>query len=117
VRELQLAKGAMSAGIKLLLQTAGVRVDKIDKVIVAGAFGTYIDISSAITIGMLPNLPLDRYHQVGNAAGMGAKLALISRIKRDEARSLADRISYLELASHPDFQNTFAQAMLIGEDR
>ncbi len=116
VRELQLAKGAMSAGIKLLLRTAGVQMDELDRVIVAGAFGTYIDIASAITIGMLPDLPLDRFRQVGNAAGMGAKLALISRTKRDEARSLADRIKYLELATHPDFQNTFAQSMFIGRD-
>ncbi|MEJ2569774.1 MAG: ASKHA domain-containing protein [Anaerolineales bacterium] len=116
VRELQLAKGAMSAGIKLLLKTAGVRKDEIDTVIVAGAFGTYIDITSAITVGMLPDLPLDRYHQVGNAAGMGAKLALISRAKRDEARELAARIRYVELATHPDFQNTFAQSMFIGLD-
>ena len=116
VRELQLAKGAMAAGIQLLLQTAGVRVDEIEKVIVAGAFGTYIDIASAITIGMLPDLPLARYHQVGNAAGIGAKLALASGVKRDEARNLAAQIDYLELASHPDFQNIFAHSMFIGKN-
>lgn len=116
VRELQLAKGAISTGIKLLLQTAGVRAGEIDKVIVAGAFGTYIDISSAIAIGMLPDLPLDRYHQVGNAAGMGAKLALVSRAKRDEANKLAERIRYLELATHPDFRDTFAESMFIGQE-
>lgn len=114
VRELQLAKGAMWAGIKLLLQAEGIRTEEIDRVIVAGAFGTYIDIASAITIGMLPDLPLDRFHQVGNAAGMGAKLALISRTKREEARALAERTGYLELAAHQQFHKTFAQSLYIG---
>jgi uncharacterized 2Fe-2S/4Fe-4S cluster protein (DUF4445 family) len=117
VRELQLAKGAMRAGIELLLHANDVEIDEIDKVIVAGAFGTYIDIASAITIGMLPELPLDRFHQVGNAAGIGAKIALISQTKRDEARALAERIEYLELAAHPQFQSTFAHSMFIGQNR
>jgi uncharacterized 2Fe-2S/4Fe-4S cluster protein (DUF4445 family) len=117
VRQLQLAKGAMRAGIELLLQANGLRMDEIDQVVIAGAFGTYIDIASAITIGMLPELPLDRLRQVGNAAGMGAKLALVSRTKRDEARALADRIGYLELATHPQFHTTFAQSMFIGQHR
>ena len=117
VRQLQLAKGAMRAGIELLLQANGLRMDEIDQVIIAGAFGTYIDISSAITIGMLPELPLERFRQVGNAAGMGAKLTLISRTKRDEARDLAERIGYLELATHPQFHTKFAQSMFIGQHR
>jgi len=117
VRQLQLAKGAMHTGIELLLHANGLWMEDIDQVIVAGAFGTYIDIASAITIGMLPELPLDRFRQVGNAAGMGAKLALISRTKRAEARALAERIGYLELATHPQFHTTFAQSMLIGQHR
>jgi uncharacterized 2Fe-2S/4Fe-4S cluster protein (DUF4445 family) len=117
VRQLQLAKGAMRAGIELLLQANGLRMDEIDQVIVAGAFGTYIDIASATAIGMLPGLPLDRFRQVGNAAGMGAKLALVSRAKRTEARALAERIKYLELATHPQFHTTFAQSMFIGQHR
>jgi uncharacterized 2Fe-2S/4Fe-4S cluster protein (DUF4445 family) len=117
IRQLQLAKGAMHTGIKLLLDTNGLRVEDIDQVVVAGAFGTYIDIDSAISIGMLPDLPHDRFHQVGNAAGMGAKLALISRTKRIEAGHLAGNIGYLELATHPDFHKTFAQSMFIGLDR
>ncbi|MGB2896412.1 MAG: ASKHA domain-containing protein [Anaerolineales bacterium] len=117
VRQLQLAKGAMHTGIELLLDANELRMEDIDQVIVAGAFGTYIDIASAITIGMLPELPLDRFRQVGNAAGMGAKIALISRTKRTEARTLAERTGYLELATHPQFHTTFAQSMFIGQHR
>jgi uncharacterized 2Fe-2S/4Fe-4S cluster protein (DUF4445 family) len=113
VRELQLAKGAMRTGINVLLETNGLTADEIDRVIIAGAFGTYINVPSAITIGMLPRLPLDRFRQVGNAAGMGAKLALISRSKRAEAQTLASRIGYIELATVPQFARTFAQAMYL----
>jgi uncharacterized 2Fe-2S/4Fe-4S cluster protein (DUF4445 family) len=114
VRELQLAKGAMRTGINMLLEMAGLVAEDIDRVIIAGAFGTYIDVASAIAIGMLPALPLDRFRQVGNAAGMGAKLALISRSKRAEARAIGERVGYLELATDPHFTATFAQAMYLG---
>jgi uncharacterized 2Fe-2S/4Fe-4S cluster protein (DUF4445 family) len=114
VRELQLAKGAMRTGINVLLETNGVTADEVDQVIIAGAFGTYIDVSSAMSIGMLPRLPLDRFRQVGNAAGMGAKLALVSKSKRAEARTLAGQVGYIELATNPRFAKTFAQAMYLG---
>jgi uncharacterized 2Fe-2S/4Fe-4S cluster protein (DUF4445 family) len=114
VRQVQLAKGAMRTGIEMLLATSGRKMEEIDAVIIAGAFGSYIDISNAITIGLLPRLPLERFRQVGNAAGMGAKLALVSRAKREAAQALASRIGYLELAAHPLFPATFAQAMLLG---
>jgi uncharacterized 2Fe-2S/4Fe-4S cluster protein (DUF4445 family) len=114
VRELQLAKGAMRTGINVLLESSGITADDIEQVIIAGAFGTYIDVASTITIGMLPRLPLDRFRQVGNAAGMGAKMALISRRKRAEARALARRIEYVELAANPQFAQTFAEAMYLG---
>jgi uncharacterized 2Fe-2S/4Fe-4S cluster protein (DUF4445 family) len=114
VRELQLAKGAMRAGIQTLLEAQGLADDDIERVIIAGAFGTYIDVSSAIAIRMLPPLPLDRFQQVGNAAGMGAKLALISRSKRAEAQDIAHRVGYIELATAPNFMRTFAQSMYLG---
>jgi uncharacterized 2Fe-2S/4Fe-4S cluster protein (DUF4445 family) len=85
-------------------------------VIIAGAFGTYIDVESAISIGMLPRLPLDRFRQVGNAAGMGAKLALISETKRAEAQTLARQVGYVELATVPGFSQIFAQSMYLGDD-
>jgi uncharacterized 2Fe-2S/4Fe-4S cluster protein (DUF4445 family) len=113
VRELQLAKGAMRTGIEVLLEANGLAQDEIEEVIIAGAFGTYIDVTSAMTIGMLPRLPLDRFRQVGNAAGMGAKLALISCQKRAEAQELAGRVGYIELAAVPDFTKVFARSMYL----
>jgi uncharacterized 2Fe-2S/4Fe-4S cluster protein (DUF4445 family) len=114
VRELQLAKAAIRTGIQVLLETNGRSEKENGKVIIAGAFGTYIDVASAVTLGMLPPLPLDRFRQVGNAAGMGAKLALISRSKRAEAQAIAGRVGYIELATAPHFGHTFAQANYIG---
>ncbi len=114
VRQLQLAKGAIRTGIQALLQAKGHFEEEIEQVIIAGAFGNYIDISSAITIGMLPSLPLNRFRQVGNAAGTGARLALVSRNKRAEAQKIARRIRYIELASLPNFQELFVQAMYLG---
>lgn len=113
VRELQLAKGAMRTGINVLLEANDLSADDIDQVILAGAFGTYVNVASAITIGMLPRLPLDRFHQVGNAAGMGAKQALISHSKRVEAQAIARRVGYIELATVPQFARTFAQAIYL----
>jgi uncharacterized 2Fe-2S/4Fe-4S cluster protein (DUF4445 family) len=114
VRELQLAKGAMRAGIQLLLEEEGLAEDAIDRVIIAGAFGSYIDVRSAVAIGMLPDLPVSRFRQVGNAAGMGAKLALLSREKRAEAQRIAARAHYVELSTVPAFKTTFARATYIG---
>ena len=117
VRELQLAKSAIRTGIQVLLDTGGYSEDEISQVAIAGAFGTYIDVSSAITIGMLPAIPLNRFQQVGNAAGMGAKMALISLSKRAEGAAVASRVRYIELASAPNFTQTFVQAGYLGRYR
>jgi uncharacterized 2Fe-2S/4Fe-4S cluster protein (DUF4445 family) len=117
VRELQLAKAAIRTGIQVLLETAGCAEDDIKQVIIAGAFGTYIDVSSAVAIGMLPSLPLKWFRQVGNAAGMGAKLALISLKSRARAGAIASRVGYVELASNSNFQPTFIQASYLGRYR
>ncbi len=113
IRELQLAKGAIRCGIETLLQDAGIAAGDLDQVIIAGAFGTYIDVESAITIGLLPKLPLDRVSQVGNAAGTGARLALISQAHRQHAQDLAQRVRYLELARSPNFMRNFAEGMYL----
>jgi uncharacterized 2Fe-2S/4Fe-4S cluster protein (DUF4445 family) len=117
VRELQLAKAAIRTGIQTLLQANDCAEDEIKQVIIAGAFGTYINIASAVTIGMLPSLPLNRFQQVGNAAGMGAKLALISLKHRAEAQAVVSRVKYIELASAPNFNQTFIQASYLGRYR
>lgn len=113
IRELQLAKGAIRTGIETLLQDAGITAADLDQVIIAGAFGTYIDVESAVTIGMLPNIPLERVIQVGNAAGTGARLALVSRPQRRHAAEIAHRVRYIELARAPRFMRNFAEGMLI----
>ncbi len=110
VRELQLAKAAIRVGIQALAAAEGLTELDIDQVIIAGAFGTFIDVGSAITIGMLPPLPLERFTQVGNAAGTGARLALISISQRAEAKHIAELDGYIELASVPGFQRKFAEA-------
>jgi uncharacterized 2Fe-2S/4Fe-4S cluster protein (DUF4445 family) len=113
VRELQLAKAAIRLGIRSLAEAAGLTEDKIEEVIIAGAFGTFIDVESAIAIGMLPSLPLERFKQVGNAAGTGARLALISRDQRLKAQQIALSDGYIELAGIRDFHRKFAEVSSI----
>jgi uncharacterized 2Fe-2S/4Fe-4S cluster protein (DUF4445 family) len=103
----------MRAGVRILLQEAGLTEADVEGVVVAGAFGTYIDLRSAVTIGMLPPLPLDRFQQVGNAAGMGARLALVSTAQRAKAVEIADRAEYVELTNSDDFATEFARAMYL----
>jgi uncharacterized 2Fe-2S/4Fe-4S cluster protein (DUF4445 family) len=113
VRELQLAKAAIRLGIRALVEAEGLTEDRIERVFIAGAFGTFIDIESAIVIGMVPALPLERFQQVGNAAGTGARLALISQTMRAQARQIASRDQYIELACIPEFNRKFAEASLM----
>jgi len=117
IRELQLAKGAIRTGIQVLLDANSRSEEEIKEVIIAGAFGSYIDVASAVTIGMLPSLPLNRFKQVGNAAGTGAKMALISKDARGEAQDIAERVKYIELAATSQFALTFAQANYLGKYR
>jgi uncharacterized 2Fe-2S/4Fe-4S cluster protein (DUF4445 family) len=110
VRELQLAKAAIRLGIQALVQAEEIEESEIEQVIIAGAFGTFIDVESAITIGMLPPLPLERFKQIGNAAGTGARLALISQSQRADAVRIAQQDGYIELATVPNFNRRFADA-------
>jgi uncharacterized 2Fe-2S/4Fe-4S cluster protein (DUF4445 family) len=110
VRELQLAKAAIRLGIQSLVEAEELEESDLEQVIIAGAFGTFIDVKSAITIGMLPNLPLERFIQVGNAAGTGARLALISKTEREKANEIARKDNYIELAKIPNFNRKFAEA-------
>lgn len=107
VRAVQLAKAAIRAGIDMLLREAGLEEEDLDCLVIAGTFGTVIDIPQAITIGMLPLLPLDRFHQVGNAAGDGARMALVSADVREQATELARRCRHLELNTLQGFQKSF----------
>jgi len=113
VNEIQLAKAAIRTGINVLLETAAISAQDVEEVLIAGAFGTYINLASAIRIGMFPDLPLERFKQIGNAAGMGAKRALISKKSLSEARSIAKRTQYIELTTHTNFQIDFLNAMYL----
>jgi uncharacterized 2Fe-2S/4Fe-4S cluster protein (DUF4445 family) len=113
VREFQLAKGAIRAGITLLLNKAGLDESRLDRILLAGAFGTYIRPPSAIRVGLLPNIPLDRLQSVGNAAASGAEMILLSQACRRTAQALAGRIQYIEIANEPSFADVFAEAMLL----
>jgi len=112
VRELQLAKGAIRAGIEILLKELGIGREAVKKVYLAGAFGNYIRPESALTIGLIPHFPQAEIIPVGNAAGAGAKMALLSRRERERASEVARRTEYLELSGRPDFQEVFAEALL-----
>jgi uncharacterized 2Fe-2S/4Fe-4S cluster protein (DUF4445 family) len=115
VNEIQLAKGAIRAGIEILLTQFGVETKQIDHFIVAGAFGTYIDIRSAIRVGMFPDIDIERFHQVGNAAGSGAKQMLISKSQRMIAQEFIKKVQYIELSNHPGFTNEFSKALFFPE--
>ncbi|HHX43075.1 MAG TPA: ATP-binding protein, partial [Chloroflexi bacterium] len=112
VRELQLAKGAIRAGIEILMQELGITADDVRVIYLAGAFGNYIRPESALAIGLMPRCPQARIVPVGNAAGSGARMALLSREALAEAARLAEQVEYLELSGRPDFQDRFAEAMV-----
>jgi uncharacterized 2Fe-2S/4Fe-4S cluster protein (DUF4445 family) len=109
VRNIQLAKAALYAGAKLLMNKAG--IEKVDRIILAGAFGSYIDPKHAMILGLIPDCNLERVHAVGNAAGDGARIALLNRHKRQEAQEIAHWVRYIETAVDPDFQREFVGAM------
>lgn len=112
IRETQLAKAAIRAGIKLLQNRIGLEDDDIERILLAGAFGNYIRKESALRIGLLPDVPLERIVFVGNAASSGARMALVSQQYRDKARELAKKIEYIEIAHEPEFQDVFADSIL-----
>jgi uncharacterized 2Fe-2S/4Fe-4S cluster protein (DUF4445 family) len=111
VERIQMAKGAIRSGIEVLLDAADVAPADLEGVVLAGAFGTFIDPLSAIEIGMLPLVPAERIAQVGNAAGAGAKEILVSTKRRREAEEVARQIEYLELTVYPNYSHFFARAL------
>ncbi|MBC7231026.1 MAG: DUF4445 domain-containing protein [Actinobacteria bacterium] len=116
IREIQKAKGAMRAGIDALLAEAGLAPGDLREVILAGAFGTYIDPQDALDIALLPPVPLEAVVQVGNAAGAGARSMLLASGARREAEAMAERIEYLELSAYPRLGPLFAAGMFLTEE-
>lgn len=111
VQEIQLAKAAIRSGIEVLLREAGCSADEIDLFLVAGAFGTYLDLTHCQRVGMFPQLPLKRFRQVGNAAGSGARELLLSLDKRTEADSMLEHIEYVELTTVTDYVEFYMDAI------
>ena len=111
INEIQLAKAAIRVGVDILLQEAGAEAEEIEEFIVAGAFGTYLDIASTVRTGMFPPLPLDRFKQVGNAAGGGARQMLVSAARRAFAAQRAREVAYVELTVHPQFTRKYMRAL------
>ena len=111
IRQLQMAKGAIASGIELMAAQLGGGVETIERVLLAGAFGSFIRPESACRIGLLPPQLLDRIQAIGNAAGSGARRVACSRAELQRAQTIADRAEFLELAALPEFQRTFARSM------
>ncbi len=111
IREVQLAKGAVAAGIRILLEKAQIEIESIEEILLAGAFGNVLNTSSALEIGIIPKISLDRIRSVGNAAGQGAEKLLLSEDMRNTADWLAKKVNYIELSSYHDFQNIFTDSL------
>ncbi len=111
VRAIQLAKAALYAGVRLLMDKLG--LDHVDKIRLAGAFGTHIDVKYAMILGLIPDAPLENVSSAGNAAGTGARIALLNKGARDEIEAVVRRIEKIETAVEPKFQQHFVEAMAI----
>ena len=111
IRQVQLAKGAIRAGIDLILEQAGMTAGDLEEILLAGAFGNYISKMSAVRIGLLPAIPPERIRFVGNAALTGAKMALLSCQARADAEQIRRKSVHLDLAGLPAFADAFADAM------
>lgn len=113
VNEVQLAKGAIRSGIEILCQKTGIQPYQIDHFLIAGAFGNYLDLGSAIEIGMFPDVPLERYTQIGNAAGAGARMLLVNHSQRNLAERIGREIHYIELTAETTFNDTYVSALFM----
>jgi uncharacterized 2Fe-2S/4Fe-4S cluster protein (DUF4445 family) len=111
VRQLQFAKGSIATGIQVLMNEMGIGPGDLDEVLLAGAFGSYINPESARLIGLVPAVELRRIRAVGNAAGEGAKIALLSYREREAAEAMPSRVEYVELSGRPDFNDLFLKAL------
>ncbi len=115
VRAIQLAKAALYTGVKLLMAHRG--VERVDRIVLAGAFGSYIDPQHAMILGLIPDCDLERVVAVGNAAGDGARIALLNLAQRAEAARLAASVEHVQTAVHPDFQDQFVAAIALPHAR
>jgi uncharacterized 2Fe-2S/4Fe-4S cluster protein (DUF4445 family) len=111
VRAIQLAKAALYAGARLLMDHLG--IDRVDRITLAGAFGSQIDVTYAMVLGLIPDCDLAKVASAGNAAGTGARIALLNQAARTEIEQVVKRIEKIETAIEPRFQEHFVAAMAI----
>lgn len=111
IREVQLAKGAIAAGIEILCKKSGVDIGDIDRVLIAGAFGNYMSPDSACNIGLIPSVLREKIVMIGNAAGEGSKLSILNEEEFNKAGSIAEKTEFIELANTTEFQNIFIKKL------
>lgn len=111
IREIQLAKGAIAAGMKTLLQEMNKTIEEIEEILVAGAFGSYLDKKAARAIGLFPHISLEKIKMIGNTASIGAVKALLSEKVKEKALKLSEEAIFVELASHSEFHENFLTSL------
>lgn len=107
------AKAAIYAGYQMLAQSVGVNLADVEQVLIGGSFGQYLNVEKAIEIGLLPDLPWERFHFLGNTAARGAYMALLKNESRDQIQSIAKKMTYLELAADNAFTDQFMAALFL----
>jgi uncharacterized 2Fe-2S/4Fe-4S cluster protein (DUF4445 family) len=112
IRELQKGKAAIFSGSHIALKQLGLEPSMIEHVYIAGAFGTYINRESAVNIGMIPEFKQTAIEQVGNAAGTGARMILLSEKAREDAKKIREKVEYIELATHPGYNKAYIDALM-----
>ncbi|MFW9977428.1 MAG: ASKHA domain-containing protein [Candidatus Thorarchaeota archaeon] len=110
IRQVQTAKAAILSGVKILLDMNGIRIDEIDRVLLAGAFGNYINPLAALRIGLIPEVPIEAVFQVGNTAGLGAKMMLLSSEMRHLSEKVVKGITHVELVDRREFEKVFIES-------
>lgn len=113
VREIQLAKAAIHTGCSILMKRKKLREEDLDRLFIAGTFGTYINLENAKYIGLVPDVPTNKVRFVGNTAVMGAKMALTSKGMREKSELISKKVRYLELGNDPDFNQEFTKALFL----
>lgn len=112
IREFQLAKGAVAAGINMLLEKAEIKPEDLDKIYLAGGFGSYIDPQSALKVGLIPGFKFENIIKIGNGAGLGTKIYLLDKKKKIKAAKIAEDVEYIELSKSKEFQKYFMESMI-----
>jgi uncharacterized 2Fe-2S/4Fe-4S cluster protein (DUF4445 family) len=113
IHNLILSKGAVYAGFRVLLQQVGLDFSAVDRVVISGGFGQYLNIEKAISIGLLPDIERTKFEYLGNSAIAGAYLALLSDSHRREARTLCHAMTYLDFSSHTKYMDEFTSALFL----